>query len=508
MRTLIAAVLIASLLTGCSSGFPGYRPLSYSNNSEARAYISPGLCMHSPRPAGGEQEIAAIPAALALQAIGLAFDKFNTALKNGTAAGDLPSSNATLNFEPDKGRIPGCVLVVRGQFANGDTTDKTTPLQDFLLPALTAEERATSQWPEYQAAVAANRLPPQSSYKGEAQAAKWMRMSALWHKEILRTEMSQRLKLFNLSSETTLLNSVDHIFEIQIILSANGNYLSMAPVYARVDRSIDDDRRGRRSFVISIEFATAKDALLPDKTGTKYGALMQLRNFKLGQASAFPPVTDGRLRFSNESSWFPVFNGASPGDTPAQPKAKAPPKGKYTVEDSPSRGSAAVGANDIGNALQSTHTDSTPMRLTTRVVETRPNKEGREFLAQVFDGTKDVLQAAATAKIQTAEQRKTQRATEITSEIQALQSRAAAENLAVQKVREYCSALVGADDSLTSRTNRITKIKSANHEVLALAGLTSPPGQILYGGLLDNTDAIDNATNVNICKRLDANQKW
>lgn len=211
---------LSFFLIGCSSGFPGARPLDYTTSGEMRQFVSSDTCPHSIENNTNEDVL--------LAAVGLAIGKqvltnFGSVLAKGAAGGPLSPSTAITNMTPDPGVIPKCIVIIRGEFDNDEKNESDKNLKAYF--SAPAEDNNT---------------------------------------------FNLKLTKFNIPK----LSRIDYLIEISIIMSGNLKAFKMVPVYLKFDHSIDGDSSGKRDITIAFDFTT------PD--GNKTGSVVTIQNASLG----------------------------------------------------------------------------------------------------------------------------------------------------------------------------------------------------------------------------------
>lgn len=196
---LCISLVSCTILSGCSSGFPGARPLTYSTPGEARLFVSAKECPHV------SESNEFFPAAVLVTAIGSQLlTNFGAALAKGAEGGKLSPEAATLNMMLDSGAMPKCIVIIRGEF------DKT---------------KATSQ-----------------------SIAKYDLFS------VPSNEQNMKIKVDELKLPAVY--RADYVIETRLMMSNNKKAIKLAPVYFRFNRSIDGDTSGTRDVTVSYDFAT------------------------------------------------------------------------------------------------------------------------------------------------------------------------------------------------------------------------------------------------------------
>lgn len=349
---LLPALATLGALAGCASGLPGARPLTYATPGEARLFVSAGKCPHEP----DGDEAAGLAVAVLTGVASELLSNFGTALKQGAAGGNLPSSVSTLNMTLDPGVIPRCIVIVRGAFEQ----DKRNPTEKNLR-ALFGEG-------------------------GEAEAP---------------AELKGRLDAFNFVP----VYRVDHLIEIQVVSSSNSKALTFAPIFVRIDRSMDDSKEGERDISIALSFKR----LGHDEVGSTVVVADRL----IGEEPTVMKRHAVTKRFTREAPWFGSFHARPTIEDSAVIAAKqtvgapsdAVPTNAAVAPDAGVVGGGGAGAGEVstvaGSApasmavtLFSKGASAVPVTLTATVVETRPTNEGLAFIASIFNGVKPKLEEA------------------------------------------------------------------------------------------------------------------
>ncbi|MCR5868226.1 hypothetical protein [Aquincola sp. J276] len=388
-RAMVAAC--ALLLAACTS-VPGLRPLTYASPGEARVFASAQQCPHEPLV---QPEAAPLIAAILTGAASQLLSNFGTALSEGAKGGNLPSSVATLNMSLQPDAVPRCLLIVRGSFA---------PSAD--------NPRGMDLGPKFN-------LPP-----GNEQA---------------KTTFKERLVAFNLPTVYRL----DHMVELRIVVAPNNRALAVAPLFVRIDRSLDESEKGPRDLSVSVKFqrigATAEAGgvvLIPDQTiGSPAPALEE------------NPTTK---RYPRESPWFGSFHAA-----PAPATSSGPPATKALV------------------TVFDTDASAVPVTVTTTVVETRPTREGLAFIASVFGSAKPRIEEALKPILNPAFKAE-EDIKEQTAELNGDAEHETAVTAAKLAVLAYCSSKAG--DDAAAKQDRLTKSSAAR-----VAQLKANASAVKYG---------------------------
>lgn len=389
--SLLSTIAAFAVVTAACTSAPGFRPLSYASPGEARVFASPNRCPHEPVV---EPEAAPVIAAILTGAASQLLSNFGTALSEGAKGGNLPSSVATLNLSLQPDAVPRCLLIIRGSFDPGAERREPIALGPlFKLPA-------TAQ-----------------------------------------IELQARLDSFYLPK----VYRADHMIEIRMTTAPNNRALSFAPLYVRMDRSLDESEKGPRDLSVSVKFqrvgATSEVGgvvLIPDQTiGSAAQPLEQ------------HPITK---RYPRESPWFGSFHAAAaPATAASGPQL---PKALTSVFDSDA--------------------SAVPVTVTTTVVETRPTREGLAFIASVFSSAKpkieDSLKPIFNPAFKAEEDIKQQTA-ELTGDAEH-ESTVTSAKLAVLA---YC-ATATAGDTAAGRQDRLTKSSAAR-----VAQLKANASAVKYG---------------------------
>lgn len=347
--SFLLPALALGALAGCTSGFPGARPLTYAIPGEARLFVSPGKCPHQP----DGDEAAGLAVAVLTGVASELLSNFGTALKQGAVGGNLPSSVSTLNMTLDPGVIPRCIVIVRGAFEQ----DKRNPTEKNLRALF-----------------------------GEAKDPE---------------ERKRRLDAFNFVP----VYRVDHLIEIQVVSSSNSKALTFAPIFVRFDRSLDDSKEGERDVSIALSFKRLGYEPV--------GSTVVVADRLIGHEPTVIERHAVTERFSREAPWFGSFHATPTIEDSAGIAAKpavgaasaAAAANAATAPAAGVVGGGGAGAGGVGMVpniapasmavtLFSKGVSAVPVTLTVTVVETRPTNEGLAFIASVFNGIKPKLEEA------------------------------------------------------------------------------------------------------------------
>lgn len=345
MRKLVVALTGMSLLSGCASGLPGLRPLTYQEPGETRIYASYKACPHKAGP-----NFAPVIAAIALEAASQLIKGFGTALSKGAEGGALPSSVATTNIEVGKD-LPQCLVVIRGRFAAD--ADHKNPVA----------------------------LPPVP-------------------------DGTQPLKLIKSDGSTLetglpVVYDLQHYIELQLVPSKNNTAITFGPALVYVARSMDGATKGDRSLSIAVKFDR------PGHDGV--GSVVLIGNRKIGDMTAYGLDERDRLQYEAPwFAAIDTANGAAGpttasgtgtvthagGGTPPSTPAGTTPSPAPSPAPTPAVASGAQADNPGG-----TVNGPFPYTLTATVIETRPTKEFLSFVASVFTGAEPALTDAVKGQI-------------------------------------------------------------------------------------------------------------
>ncbi len=316
---LMAMAAFVLMGTACTSA-PGFRPLSYAAPGEARVFASPDQCPHEPLV---QAEAAPLVAAILTGAASQLLSNFGTALTEASKGGNLPSSVATLNMSLPPDGVPRCLLIIRGAF---DSSAEHPTAVD--LPSLFE-------------------LPDDA-----------------------KAELAERLKAFAMTD----VYRVDHLVEIQLTASPNSKALSFAPLFVRIDRSLDESRDGTRSLSVGVKFQRVGAT-------SEAGSVVVVPDRVIGKATPGMARNETTKRYPRESPWFGTFHATS---APAGGAGVAGLAGAAAPPPPPV----------VLTTVFSDAKDAVPVTVTTTVVETRPTREGLAFIASIFSAVKPKIEEA------------------------------------------------------------------------------------------------------------------
>lgn len=393
-----SVVLLPAVLSACASGFQGARPLTYATPGAAHVFATADPCPHDPP---GE-EFGALVAAAVTGVASTLLKNFGTALAEGAKGGALPSSTATRNLQLDPGKVPKCVVVIRGAFRADAHTRPPIDLADYVdLPAAAADQR--------------NRL-------------KALQIPAVYR--------------------------IDHYVELRLDASNNNKALTFAPVYVKLGNSIDGDTEGERDLSIALKFSRIG--------ADPVGSTVLLADQPIGHGQSWQRQPD--KRFPVEAPWFGSFQPApAPAGTTAAAadKAVAAPVAATPLPAAVGAGGAGIGNGLVGApgstkpSMQSESPAAIPVTVTTTIVETRPTKEGLAFIASVFNGLEPKIEEALKPVIDD----QARHAADATSlGVQA--DYATAEGAARAALISYCSA-ASSEATAAGKQDRIAKSSAA-----------------------------------------------
>lgn len=425
MKSLFpASIGLISLLSGCASGLPGMRPLTYVTPGEAHVFATGEKCPHEPV----GKEFGGLAAAAITGVASQLLKNFGTTLSEGAKGGALTPSISTLNLQLEPGKVPKCVVIVRGAFQPSDKSRTTVDLGSYLGLATDAADART------------------------------------------------RLATLNIPQ----LYRVDYYIELRVGASENSKALTFAPLFMQIDKSIDGATKGERDVSIALKFGrVGSEAAI--------GSAILVSDRKLGAPSSWEPLGNGRYLI--EAPWFGTFHAsptvagipAATTAAPAQAQAAAKPQAANRArgatpplpdarEDASPVGEGGLGAGggDTGlptlpgstiPTMQSKSPSAVPVTLTATVVETRPTNEGLAFVASVFGGLQPQIEAKLKPLIDS-EARQAAVDAEATAELNAQAELAAARGTAEGALISYCSAS-SPDATAAGRQDRITKSQAA-----------------------------------------------
>jgi hypothetical protein len=442
---LPASLAVVGLLSGCASGLPGVRPLTFVSPGETHVFATGEKCPHEP----ANEEFGGLVAATLAGAASQLLKNFGTALSEGAKGGALTSSTSTLNLELDQGRIPKCVVIVRGA---------------------------------YQPTGSSTRFIDLASHIGLATDA-----------------ADQRNRLTSL--QIPALFRIDHYIEMRITGSANFKALTFAPLYLKLDQSIDGGRKGERDLSVALKFSRVG-------SDTLAGSAIVIADRRIGTASSWTRLLNGR--YDIEAPWFGTFHAAP------NPAGSGAPAG-VTSSDQPSTpiagpvgnggagtGSVAIGPPPPGGpgstipSMQSTGPNSVPVTLTATVVETRPTNEGLAFVASVFGGIQPKIETRLNQIIDS-DARQTAENAETTSDLNAQAELATAEGAAKAAVIGYCSAS-SVDPEAAGKRDRVSNSQVARAAQLKANVAAIKAGKdLLYTNLVVVSAGLPNLVNSAPC---------
>lgn len=260
MRQATASLASLLFLSACMNGATGFRPLTYAEPGETRTLVSYTDC-ESYKP--NQQQFA--PAMLAAVAIGAAskvLENFGTSLSNAAAGGELPATSGTANFETTVGRVPQCIMIIRGEFAPANSTDGNPVEGKWVVPDSNSPTGLSNQ------------------------------------------TLPKVVKL-------------QHRIELQIIQSQDKSALLMQPVYAKIAQSTDGETEAGKSRDLSIALAFAR----PGKKDV--GSVVVLSNQKIGTAFTYDAKNMSPSQSPWFASFTaPAKQGDTPSATPIPVTAK------------------------------------------------------------------------------------------------------------------------------------------------------------------------------------------
>lgn len=350
MRRIAAALTTMSLLSGCASGLPGLRPVSYQTPGETRVFVSYKACPHKAGP-----NFAPVLTAVALEAASQLIKGFGTALSKGAEGGALPASVSTSNIEVSKD-LPQCLIIIRGRFS----TDVDHKNETALPPV----------------GVGINSI------------------SVMKDGQLFETVLPQVYDL-------------QHYIELQLLPSRNKSALTFGPALIYIARSMDGAKTGDRSLSIAVKFdrpghdGLGSAVLIGNRSIGKQDAYpLDERNRLLYEAPWFaaPDVPDGDAAANSATSGSTGAVTQAAGTPPSQPVGTPPaqPAGATGISQ-PTSGSGS------GSVQQTKAPGSTngpfPYTLTTTVIETRPTKQFLAFVASVFTAVEPTLTDAVKGQI-------------------------------------------------------------------------------------------------------------
>jgi hypothetical protein len=395
----------ALLLGGCANGVGGLRPLSYQQPADTRLLVSYRRCPHQT----GEN-LAPIIASAAMAAVSNVLTSFGTALAKGAEGGKLPASVAMANVELDRDKLPRCIIVIRGRFE--DQGDGAGPIE--LVDA--AEQGVVAGRPV---------KPLQVRSVG----------GSLVEADLPKTYALQ------------------HYVELALLSSTDNSATSFAPVFTRIERSMDGSRRGSRELSIELHFQRPG----ADPTG---GAVL-IGDRRIGARDSYRPVEPSG-RYDHEAPWFAGAGVPAAADAPQAPAEDGGQAAGSATSQAPDQphGSAAPaspsgGTNTADGAKGKGKQEEAgpfPQTITATVVESRPTREFLAFVASVFTATQPAIETAVKGQIDSA-----QRRSSATGDLDTQGAYYAALGTAHSAMTEYCR-LSGED---AARGDRFAKSGSA-----------------------------------------------
>jgi hypothetical protein len=361
MRKLALLVASASLITGCSQGTPGLRPLTYASPGEAQLFISSEPCVHTP---GGHEAFQLIPLIAATAISGL-LDKFGTALEKGAEGGDLPTVTAMQNLSLRPGTIPNCITMMRGAFVPETGATTVIPIEGLIYNPNDPEQKR-----RYHALA----VPP--------------------------------------------IYRLDQYIELELRGAPNNQALTFFPRFALINRSLDGDGAGNRVLSIALKFSSPgiEDAgsvtLLSDM---HIGSAFQATTYAGGRANAetpwfaFPNKESKESEKDDKSDEGKGAEGKKTGKKP--PTAEAGGHTAAAAAPTGITGGAGLGAATpitqppatVTVDPYSTDPTAVPMTVTVTTVETRPTNEALAFIASIFNGVKPKVEEQIGKKLNPSE---------------------------------------------------------------------------------------------------------
>jgi hypothetical protein len=312
----------------------------------------------------------------------------------------------------------------------------------------------------------------------------------------------QRVRLSSLNIPT--LYRIDHYIEIRMMGSANAKALTFAPLYVKIDKSIDGGTKGERDLSVALKFGRVG-------SDTPAGSAIIIADRRLGTASSWELMATGR--YAIEAPWFGTFHAAPnpAGSTPSAAAGPAPQPGAVPAGPVGGGGAGAGGAVN-GNPLpaspgstipsmQSNSVNSVPVTLTATVVETRPTNEGLAFVASVFGGIQPKIEARLNQAIDSDARQAAENA-EATAGLNAQAELAAAEGTAQAALIGYCTAS-SVDLTAAGKQDRITKSQSARSAQLkANVAAIKAEEDLRYDALVEISAGLPDAVNSLACRGI------
>lgn len=231
------------VLTSCASGFQGVRPLTYATPGEAYVYATGEKCVHE----SAGKEFGGLIAATLTGVASQLLKNFGAALTEGAKGGALPSSTSTVNLQLDPGKVPKCIVIIRGAFQPTKEGESTIDMEKYLG------------------------IPDKEA------------------------ELKKRLEELHLPA----IYRIDHYIELRIGASNNSKALTFAPLFVRIKKSIDGAEKGERDLSVAVKFNRAG--------ADPVGSAIIVANRKVDDtASKWEPLKNGR--YAIEAPWFGTFH--------------------------------------------------------------------------------------------------------------------------------------------------------------------------------------------------------
>lgn len=278
-----------------------------------------------------------------------------------------------------------------------------------------------------------------------------------------QAELADRLKAFSMTD----IYRVDHLVEIQLTAAPNSKALSFAPLFVRIDRSLDESQDGTRSLSVSVKFQRV------GATSAEAGSVVVIPDRVIGKAAPGMVRNKTSQHYPRESPWFGTFHvtsalaGAASAASAAVPASPPPPVVPTTV---------------FSDAK-----DAVPVTVTTTVVETRPTREGLAFIASIFSAVKpkveEALKPALDSNFKAAEDVKEQ-----TAKLTGDADHQATVTTAKLAVLAYCENS-SADAGAAGKQDRLTKSSAARvAQLKANASSIKYDQPLIYGKYIEVTD--------------------
>jgi hypothetical protein len=337
-------------------------------------------------------------AAFAISAVSKAFTGLAAGYAASAEGGALPASTGRLNFQPTPTTMLRCIIIARGSHSEGT-------------------EESIDSW-----------------------------LTKLQTDYLISNEYKYRYEGLGAPAKTIKFAQLDHLIEVQVLMSQNGKYISMAPVYSWFRKSIDDDTSGTRSVAVSIAFQKAGE----EASGENF----VFPNVKLGMANIYPPYY--QQRFLIETPWFTGYVTGDPQLKPVKLGADGKPdSGIGGARPVAAQATSATKEFVIGyDTLQSDRSDALAVSIKASIVETRQNKAGRAFIAGLVTENIEKLKESVTSNIKTNEQREATNVAAVTENLN--------DKIAVSKAKvEADSAILAYCDSLDKGNLRLMKTLGA-----------------------------------------------